>query len=220
MAIFAVFFIAMFVLVIVLIALSISRQRYHDAGEETDYRNVQDYGHPAKSLYTSSKILSLHHRIEITDGREQVLYRAETKFPSIHDKTDIYRADGTLMAHIERKLLTLHEIHYIDMAKGSHFQLSNEILHIIRDVTNIEGLGWILEGNFLQLNFTLRDQAGDLIATVGQKAMSIHDKYSVDIYRTEYEEETIAILVALQHMICDRTAAASGSTGGASASGS
>ena len=118
------------------------------------------------------------------------------------------------MAYIERKLITLHEIHYIDMENGKSFTLSNELFHIIRDVTNIEGLGWIMEGNILQLNFTLRDEAGELIAVVSQKAFSIHDKYAVDIYKPEYEEEAVAILITLQHMVRDRQASASAGSGG------
>ena len=131
-----------------------------------------------------------------------------------HDKTDIYPAGGRHVAHIERKLITLHEIHYVDMANGKSFVLSNEILHIIRDVTNIEGLGWILEGNFLQLNFTIKDAHRRLIAVVSQKAFSIHDKYAADIYMPEYEEEVVAVLITLQHMVRDRQAAAGVAGGG------
>ena len=52
---------------------------------------------------------------------------------------------------------------------------------------------------------------------IGQKLISIHDKYCIDIYKSEYEEIVVAILVALQHMIRDR--ASSGGSGG-SAGGS
>ena len=202
-----------FVLIIgAMIYVGTTRQRYHAAGEGIDSRNMEDYGHPVKSLYTSTEVFTIHHRIEVTDENDSVAYRAETQFPSIHDKTDIYRADGSHVAHIERKLFSFHEIRYIDMSNGISFQLSNELFHLIRDVTNIEGLGWVLEGNFLQLNFSLKDSGGSLIAVVGQKMFSIHDKYCVDIYQPEHEDTVIAILIALQHMIRDRESAASSSS--------
>lgn len=49
---------------------------------------------------------------------------------------------------------------------------------------------------------------------VSQKAFSIHDKYAADIYKPEHEEEVVAILIALQHMIRDRqgTSASVGSS--------
>ncbi len=194
----------------------LKEQRYKKPGEALDVRTMAEYGEPAKTLYTSSKVFTLHHRIEITDGEENVVYRSESKFPSIHDKTDIYTADNRHVAHIERKLITLHEIHYVDMDNGKSFLLSNEILHIIKDVTNIEGLGWRLDGNIFQLNFTIRDADGELIAAVSQKAFSLHDKYSVDIYKPEFEEEVVAILITLQHMVSDRETSAAVSSGSSS----
>ena len=106
------------------------------------------------------------------------------------------------------------------MADGLQFELSNELFHLIKDITNIEGLGWQLRGNILGLNFELYDRFGQIIAIIGQKFFSLHDKYCVDIYRPEYEKIVIAILVTLQHMISDRQAAtSSGSSGGGSSSG-
>lgn len=193
-----------------------SHQRYSEPGSKQDIRNEEQYGAPVKRLYTSSKVFTLHHRIEITDENEKVVYRAETKFPSIHDKTDIFDANGRHVAYFERKLITLHEVHYVDMDNGKSFTLSNELLHIIKDVTNIEGLGWRIEGNFLQLNFTIKDADGELIALVSQKLISLHDKYALDIYKPEYEEEAVALLITLQHMVNDRESAASAASGSSS----
>lgn len=191
-------------------------QRYTGPGEDSDFRNMEAYGKPEKSLYTSSEVFTLHHRIEITDDAGNVAYCAETQFPSIHDKTDIYAADGRHVAYFERKLISLHEIHYVDMENGRSFTLSNELMHLIKDVTNIEGLGWIIDGNILQLNFTIKDEKGELLAVVNQKAFSIHDKFAIDIYKPEHEEEIVAVVITLQHMVRDRESNASASGGSAS----
>ena len=93
------------------------------------------------------------------------------------------------------------------MADGQSFELSNEIMHIIKDVTNIEGLGWQLNGNCLELNFALSDTNGRIISSVGSKVFSIHDRFSIDIYQPQYEKEVIAIVITLQHMLQKRRAA-------------
>ena len=41
-----------------------------------------------------------------------------------------------------------------------------EFFHIIKDITNIEGLGWQLRGNILGLNFQLYDADGGIIAVI------------------------------------------------------
>ncbi len=190
--------------------------RFREAGESANVNNVERFGVPRRSLFTSTKVFTLHHAIDITDSMESVVYRASTKFPSILDKTDVYDASDNHIAHIERKLFSLHERHFITMADGRNFELSNEIMHIIKDVTNVVGLGWTLKGNILGLNFELYDENEQIIAVIAQKMMSIHDKYCIDIYQTEYEKEVIAILVTLQHMIRDRQAANTSSGGGSS----
>ena len=178
--------------------------RFREAGQEANVNNVAEFGQPVRSLFTSTKVISLHHHIEITDEAGQMVYQSNTKFFSIHDKTDITDAAGNQVAHIQKKIFTLHERHFITMADGTAFQLSNELFHIIKDVTNIEGLGWQLRGNILGLNFQLYDEAGRVIAVISQKMISLHDKYCVDLYMADAEQKVVAILITLQHMIKDR----------------
>ena len=186
--------------------------RFREAGEQANVVNVERFGTPVKSLFTTSKVFTLHRNIDIMDEREQVMYHSVTKFPSLHDKTDITDAQGNPVAHMERKLFTLHERHFITMADGTQFEISNELFHLFKDITNIEGLGWQLRGNIAALNFELYDGQERVIAVIGQKMFSIHDKYCIDIYQPEYEKIIVAILVTLQHMIRDRENASSSSS--------
>ncbi len=190
--------------------------RFHEAGEQANVNNVEKFGEPAKSLFTSSKIFSLHRRIEVVNDREEVVYRAESKAISLHDRTEIFDAAGNLVAKMWKKVLTLHERHFIEMADGTNFQLSNELWHLIKDVTNVEELGWQLRGNIMALNFELYDADGSVIAVIGQKMFSLHDKYCIDIYKPEHEQKVIAILITLQHMIRDRENAAAASSSSSS----
>ena len=194
--------------------------RFREAGEQANVNNVDRFGEPAKSLFTTSKVFTLHHHIDITDDAENVVYQANTKFPSLHDKTDITDAQGNQVAHIEKKLFTLHERHFVTMADGKKFEVSNELFHIIKDITNLEGLGWQLRGNILGLNFELYDENGGVIAVIAQKMLSIHDKYCIDIYQPVYEKEVVAILITLQHIIKDRENAQAASSSSSSSSSS
>ncbi len=193
--------------------------RFREAREQANINNVERFGQPARSLFTSSKLFSLHRRINIADDNGNTVYQSETKFPSLHDKTDITDSAGQQVAHIERKFFSIHQRHFITMADGQYFELSNELFHLIKDINNIEGLGWQLRGNILGLNFELYDGSGNIIAVISQKMFSIHDKYCVDIYNTESEKTIVAILVTLQHMIRDRAAAASGASHSSSSNG-
>lgn len=183
--------------------------RYREQGEAANTNNVERFGAPVKSLFIATKFWSITQKTEITDEQGNVAYRAKSRAVSLHDKTDITDANGNQVAHIERKVLTLHKVHWVTMADGNKFEISHELMHIVKDVANIKELGWILRGNIFQLNFEIYDENDNVVAVIGQKLVSIKDKYAVDIYRPEYEAEVVAILVALQHTIRDDQESAS-----------
>lgn len=194
--------------------------RFREAGQDANVHNLERFGAPARSLFTSTKVFTLHHKIDVTDAEENVVYRAQSRFLSLRDKTDVFDHAGNPVAHIERKIFTIRQRHYVTMADGTSFELANELLHLVRAVTNIEGLGWQLRGNILGLNFELYDRDGRIIAVIAQKMISLHDKYCIDVYRPEYEKAVVAILITLQHMIRDQENASSGSSSSSSSSGS
>ena len=192
--------------------------RYHEAGKRSNVNNESRFGTPAYSLYTTSKVFTLHHHIDIIDDNEVIKYQSDSKFLTLHDRTYISDSSGRQIAHMYKKIFSLHERHYVEMKNGTNFCLSNELFHIYKDITNIEGLGWQLRGNMFALNFEIYDALNHVIAVIGQKMLSIHDKYCIDIYRPEYEEIIVAIVITLQHMIRDRENASSSSSGGSSSS--
>lgn len=206
------------IFLVVIILFYKKHSRYHGHTEQTDERILQEYGTPEKTLYVSSKVLSLHQATEITDANENVVYTSTSKVLTLHDRTRIYDVSGKEIAYVYRKFFTLHERRIVRMHDGTEFQLSNELFHIIKDITNIEGLGWKLEGNILSMNFTIKDEHENILAVIGQKYLSIHDKYSVDIYDPSEEEYIVTILISLQHMIRERAAAASSASSSTSSS--
>ncbi len=183
-------------------------QSFHESGTAASASFPEQFGEPAYSLYTSldfgSMSAALHNQINVTDENDEVKYTTSTKVVSIKNKTDILDAAGNKVAYMERKPVSLHEKRLIEMADGTKFTLSNELFHLVKDITNIEGLGWQLEGNILGLNFTLKDQFGQPVAAIGQKMLSLHDKYCIDIYQPQFEKEVVTIVIALEKMIKDR----------------
>jgi uncharacterized protein YxjI len=133
-----------------------------------------------------------------------MLYWTKSSVIAIRGKTDMYDASGALVAHLEKKPISLHEEHYITFADGRKITLSNELFHVFKDITNIKGLDWKLQGNVIGLNFTLYDQNDELIAAIGQKAVSLHERYSIDLYQAQYRETVAAIVISLQKMLKTR----------------
>ncbi len=176
----------------------------NEVADEVGRSTVVDYGEPVYSLYTALKLGNLHRQIDITDEEGNVKYYTKSSIIAIKGKTDIMDTDGNVIAHLEKKPISLHEIHFITMADGRQFTLSNELFHIVNDITNIEELGWQIRGNIVGLSFNLLDGNEAPIATIGKKMISIHDKYCIDLYQPQYEQEVVAIVIQLEKMIEDR----------------
>ena len=179
-------------------------QGFHAAGESPNEVNTETYGVPARSIYTVRDPGDLHQQVEVKDEQGQTLYWTKSSVFTLKGKTDIFDASGAQVAYLEKKPISLHEKHFITMANGQKFTLSNELLHIIKDITNIEGLDWKIKGNILGLNFMLFDQNDEPVAAIGQKLASVHDRYSIDLYQPRYEKIVVAIVVQLQKMLTAR----------------
>ena len=177
---------------------------FHAAGEGPNEKNLEKYGEPARSLYTEVDLRDVHQKIEVKDEQGKTLYWTKSSIIAIRGKTDLFDAGGAQVAHLEKKPISLHEEHYITMADGQKITLSNELFHVFKDITNIRGLDWKLQGNVLGLNFVLFDQNSEPVAAIGQKALSLHNRYSIDLYQPQYEKLAVAIVISLQKMLAAR----------------
>ena len=173
----------------------------NDTADSVSRSTVEDYGPPVYSLYTALELGNLHRQINITDEEGNVKYYTKSSIIAIKGKTDIMDAAGNVIAHLEKRPVSLHEKHFITMADGRSCTLSNEIFHVVKDITNIEGLGWQLRGNIIGLHFNLVDANDNPVATVGKKAVSIHDKYVIDLYQPAQEDIVVAIVIQLEKML-------------------
>lgn len=205
-------FIMMAIVVIGIFVFSTVFQRYHSAGEGTDIRNYNEYGEPVKSLYTSRYLFSFHKDIDVTDENDNVIYHSYSKLFSFTNETIITDREDRVVATIEKKLFSLHSIHYIDVVSGKSFELSKELFRILNMKFTIDELGWTLQGDFTNLNFVLYNNQERVIAVVGQKLLSMRDKYCIDLYDVNEEATVVAIVITLENMLMARRNASSSSS--------
>lgn len=176
-------------------------EQVNEAADSVGKSSVTDYGEPFYTLYTARDLGDIHWRINVTDETGEIKYYTQSSFIQIKGETDIMDARDNVIAHLEKKPISLHEIHYITMADGRNFTLSNELFHVVEDITNIEGLDWQIRGNVLGLAFNLIDEKGEPAATISKKMVSLHSKYSIAVYQPEYEDVIVAIVIQLEKMI-------------------
>lgn len=50
--------------------------RFREAGEDANVNNVERFGDPVRSLFTTTKFFTLHHHIDIIDDHERIVYHS------------------------------------------------------------------------------------------------------------------------------------------------
>lgn len=174
-------------------------------------------------LHLKSKILTMHHEIDFFDENDNQVYEVRSKAISIHDKTTIKNANGEEIANIHRKVISIHDTYFVDMADGTSFELRTEILHLFKEIIDIEALGWTIHGNFLEHDYRIEDASGNLLASAHKKWMAVHEKYAIEIEDESKVDLIVAVYVVLEHIITMHEAEATNAAnhpGGAPAGGS
>ena len=46
--------------------------RFREAGQDANVNNVEKFGVPVLSLFTTTKVFTLHHHIDVVDNEEKV----------------------------------------------------------------------------------------------------------------------------------------------------
>ena len=184
--------------------LSDTVETVNDAALDAARSTIEDYGEPAYYLFTAVQFGNVHMRIDITDEQDRLRYYTKSSPFVLFGKTEIMDPGGKIVARLSKKPISAHELHYITMADGQHFTMSNELFHAVDDITNIEETGWQLVGNVLGLCFNLIDADGEPIGFVEKHMISVHNKYVIGIYRPELEAEAVAVFIQLEKMIADR----------------
>lgn len=157
-------------------------------------------------LQMKAKIASIHNKIEVVDEQKRPVYHIQGKIFSIHDVTCLRKANGEEVATITRKVVSLHNTHLIEMRDGRTIELQSELLHLTKDVLNIEALGWQFVGDIVQHNYRLVDvdDEGRLLAQTHRKWVTLHNTYEIEILDEENMDLIVAVLVALDKIVGDR----------------
>ena len=155
-------------------------------------------------LHAKSKMISIHKKMEIMNEADEIMYTVESKAISIHDTTYVRNAAGEPIATISHKPISLHETHIIEFADGEQVEVRTEWFHVMRDVIDLEGLGWQLRGDVLQHNYEFVNQLGAVLARTHQKWVSLHDVYYIDVLDESQLDRIVAIYVALERIIRER----------------
>lgn len=170
----------------------------------------------AKEFFMKEQAVSVHDLYHIYDAQGVERYQIKGKLLSLHDSTSLLDMEGTELARIHKKIVSLHETHFIEVKGETLTEIRSEWFHPIHPKIDAPGLGWQIQGNLLEHDFTVVDGEGYVHITVHRQWVSLGDGYQVVVENDQEVVPALALMVALERILTDRRSAHSGTGSGPS----
>ena len=90
----------------------------NEMATEVSKTTLENYGEPEYYLYTALQLGEMHRRIDVTDEKDSLKYYTQSSIFALKGKTEIMDADGNVIAHLEKKPISLGKYYW------SNFQSS------------------------------------------------------------------------------------------------
>lgn len=173
-------------------------------------------------LFMKEKVFSLHDTYHVYDMEGAEKYQIRSKPISITNQTSLYDLEGKELAHIHRKVISMHETHFIEIDGKEVTEVRTKLFHPIHQEIDAPEIGWQIRGNLWDHDFSVLDSAENVRATVHRKWISLGEGYQISIASDEDIVLVLALIVTLERILTDRknesmtsSSSASGNSGGA-----
>lgn len=162
-----------------------------------------------KKLYIKEKLLSLSGRFSVYDENENEKYKVEGSFLKIPKSFTIYDNSRNEIATITKNILTFLPKFTLSV-NGKDVAVIKKELSFLKPKYTIEAAGLQIRGNWWDMRFEIYHQ-NELVGRVNKEWFKLADTYTVEIIDDYLEPLVISIVVAIDCVRADQSAASSAS---------
>ena len=143
--------------------------------------------------YIQQRVFTLTDKFSIYDSEGNECFYVQGDFTFFGKRLHLYSMEGKELAFIERELFSFLPRYSVYINGGKMAEVVKEFT-FFRNIYSIIGLGWTVDGNFLDHDYTISSE-GREIAAVCKQWLSWGDAY--EIYVSDEIDPTLAISVTL-----------------------
>lgn len=120
-------------------------------------------------------------------------------------KADVQASDGTVLYHVRGKLFGVPKRMDVTDADGNQYaHLHAQALKFVKDKIDVNlasGEQWLLEGDVIEKNYSVKDSAGRHVIEITQKWIQIRDQYVIDIADDVEPAAALALVWAIDRWV-------------------
>lgn len=164
-----------------------------------------------RQLYIKQKVFSLNGQFTVKDEAQHDAYYVEGSFMKIPKTFSIFDTNQKEVALITKKTFSFLPQFFVEV-NGEPVLTIRKEFSFFRANYSIDAAGIEVQGNWWDMNFDVL-QHGEVIGSVSKEWFTWGDSYQVTIHKEALEEIMIALVVAIDCVKADQSAAAAGGAG-------
>lgn len=129
-------------------------------------------------LTQKQKIVSWFDSYDIYDEKDNVVFKVRGKLAWGH-KLEIYDRNDNYLGRVVEKVISLLP-KYMFFVGENEAGCMHKKISLLKPKYELEGVGWTIEGNVLQLNYNVMS-GKDIIMTCDKKVLSVRDTYKLNV---------------------------------------
>ena len=149
-----------------------------------------------KTYLVKQKLRLGGERFDIKDESGTISYQVQGSFLQIPKQFTIFDATGQPISSITKKVMSFLPQFTVELKDHPLIKIQKQ-LTFVRDKYDIQGLGLEVRGNIWDLDFTLQDQAGQVLAEISKEVFHLTSTYKVTVYDEAYADLVISLCVAI-----------------------
>ncbi|MBU8792159.1 LURP-one-related family protein [Oceanobacillus caeni] len=160
-----------------------------------------------KQLYIKQRVFSLSEKFTVKDQQEENVYFVEGSFMKIPKTFSIRNKASEEVALITKKVFSFLPKFLVEVNGREALTIKKEFSFFKARYT-IDAADIEVHGNWWDMNFQVYQQ-GEVVGEVSKEWFTWGDSYKVQVWKEELETLIIALVVAVDCVKADQSAAAS-----------
>lgn len=153
-------------------------------------------------LLFKQRLFSWLDSYDIFDENNNIVFTVKGQLAFGH-RLNVFDASGNHIATLQQRILTFMPKFDIYIGESLVGTISREFA-FFKPKYNIDFLGWRIEGNFFEWEYSVFNSSGESIATVSKELFNWTDTYSININNPDDALPALMLVLAIDAEKCSR----------------
>lgn len=147
-------------------------------------------------LIFKQKILSWLDSYEVYDETENIVYTVKSEL-AWGKKLHVYGANGGYLGTVREKLQFFSRPKFEIYIGHDYAGIISKRITFFKPELDIEYLGWYVEGDFTEWDYTVYSADGNTIATISKELWKFSDTYTIDVANPDFALNVLMLVIAI-----------------------